>query len=212
MFWEFLSCLGDRIDLSSWDGYKGDMGKGKLLIDWLSILSTMNGILNPLPIRSNMFFFLFLLYVSVGISYFSNWKGFQGNILSLSLSFNSLLSTSLCFVLLLLLLFVVMFHVSVIQSAEQHRRLIGIQSSPIYISIHLCIHLLTFLLFSPLFLIRSYSYSYIPSSFFLGNDVAVIFFQEETSFHPTVADTLGTVPHIFAIVRPEASTKKTLYR
>ena len=46
----------------------------------------------------------------------------------------------------------------------------------------------------------------------MGNDIACIFYQEETPFEVTCVDKLGTVPQIFFVVRPEKVNNKTGYR
>eukprot|EP01125_Pyxidicula_operculata_P020954 TRINITY_DN788_c0_g1_i1.p1 TRINITY_DN788_c0_g1~~TRINITY_DN788_c0_g1_i1.p1 ORF type:complete len:1170 (-),score=280.30 TRINITY_DN788_c0_g1_i1:213-3722(-) len=45
----------------------------------------------------------------------------------------------------------------------------------------------------------------------IGNDVAVIFFQDEGEFDPTFVDELGTVPQIYAVVQPYGEKKDTYH-
>jgi hypothetical protein len=45
----------------------------------------------------------------------------------------------------------------------------------------------------------------------IGNDVAVIFFQEETAFEANI-DAVGSVPQIFAVVQPHQTPDGTKYR
>lgn len=61
LFLEFIKALGEKIDLSQWQGYRGDMGKGTLGMSQLLILAE-------------------------GESYFTMWNGFQGKLLNEILS------------------------------------------------------------------------------------------------------------------------------
>jgi hypothetical protein len=44
----------------------------------------------------------------------------------------------------------------------------------------------------------------------IGNDIAAIFFQEETQFETSNIDKLGTVPQIFTVIQPHIAKDKSL--